>query len=253
MESSPVRIVNGSLTDDAPLDTAISRAILQQVSDGDLPETLQIGTPHRVVAFGKHDSVTTGFDDAVNIAVDMGFDPTIRTAGGRAVVFHNHVIRFAWTVPAPDPVREMQSRFSFIADTLIRTLASFGVESVVGELPGEYCPGRYSVLIPGEGKVMGTGQRLSRHAAQVGGMIVVSDTDSINKVLVPVYRALSIDMDPAATGAVSHVVDIDAPTIALAFAELVVGDRASIDVGISDETRSIALAQRSRHNPRILA
>lgn len=253
MERAPVHVVNGQLTADAPLDTAISRAILQRVSEGDLPETLQIGCPHRVVAFGRHDAITSGFDRAVAIAMDRGFDPTIRIAGGRAVVFHEHVIRFAWTVPTPDPIRNLRSRFGLVTDGVVNTLLSFDVSGNVGELPREYCPGKYSVSVPGAGKVMGSGQRLARRAAQIAGMIVVKDATSVNAVLEPVYEALGLDMDPAVTGSISIVANIDTSAIMDRFTQHVVGERRWIETRISDETAALAHEFRADHDPRMLA
>ncbi|GMQ92940.1 MAG: hypothetical protein BMS9Abin12_0417 [Acidimicrobiia bacterium] len=253
MEGTPLSIVKGHLTADAPLDTAISRAILQRVSDGDLAETLQIGRPHKVVAFGKHDAITRGFDRAVQIALDLGFDPTTRIAGGRAVVFHKHVIRFAWTVPSPDPVRDMHSRFELVAARMVDTLAYFDIGAAVGQLELEYCPGRYSVSIPGAGKVMGSGQRLARRAAQIAGMIVVRDAASINAVLEPVYEALGLAMDPNITASISDVKELDTEAVMDRFCHLFVGDRERIDADIDDDTYSRARGFRNDQDPRILA
>ena len=253
MQDTLVHVVRDHLTADAPLDTAISRAILQQVSDGDLPETLQIGCPHRAVAFGRHDAITPGFDRAVAIAVDNGFDATIRLAGGRAVVFHEHVVRFAWTVPTPDPITSMHTRFRFVTDSVIEMLESFDVSATAGELPREYCPGRYSVSVRGGRKVMGSGQRLAHHAAQIAGMIVVKDGASVNAVLEPVYVALGLDMDPTATGSVSDIAIVDTTDVIDRFARRIVGNRDSIEAGIWAETSEKAREFRSDHDPRILA
>jgi lipoate-protein ligase A len=70
----------------------------------------------------------------------------------------------------------------------------------VGELPGEYCPGAFSVNLGGRIKVAGLGQRLISGAAHVGGVVVVSDTASLRGVLEPVYEALGLEWDPATAG-----------------------------------------------------
>ena len=99
MDTTPINLVAGQLTGDAPLDTAVSRSILLEVTEGSLGETIQVGTPHRVMAFGKHDTLTDGFPEAVELARSHGYDPTVRIAGGRAVVFSPTIVRFAWTLP----------------------------------------------------------------------------------------------------------------------------------------------------------
>jgi lipoate-protein ligase A len=253
MKAGSLQIISGELTGSASLDTAVSRAILQRVSSGDLAETLQVGTPHRVVAFGKHDALTNGFVRAVEIATEHGFDPTIRIAGGRAVVFHPQIVRFAWTVPSLDPAAGMVDRFIAVADRAISLLDSLGVPAVMGQLRGEYCPGTYSVHMEGAGKVMGSGQRLTRRAAQVGGMIVIDNATTVNEVLVPIYAALDLAMDPATTGAISDRVHVDADIASERFALLFAAGRESTIGHIDPSTMDLARDLAPLHDPRILA
>lgn len=253
MPTIPLTVYRDHLTGDAPLDTAVSRAVLTGVTEGELGETLEVGTPHRVVAFGKHDTLTEGFARAVAIARDHGYDPTVRIAGGRAVVFSPTIVRFAWTVPAVDAAATMHARFQTLADAVVGALAALGVDAVVGEVPGEYCAGQYSVHVLGSRKVMGVGQRLTRSAAQVGGMIVVSDLDDINTVLVPVYGALGVSMDPTATGSVADVANTSVEAVMDAFVDQIAARRA-VTIGSPDaHTLSLARDLRSDHIPLRLA
>lgn len=193
------------ITDSYPafpgLDTTLARALLRSVSAGELGETFRIYSPGRVLAFGKRDANESGFRHAVSAAVDRSYLPIIRLAGGRAAVFHEDTLAFGWTVPIDDPREGIQRRFEGLATLMVRAFAKVGVESAVGEVPGEYCPGRFSVHHTGGQKVMGVGQRLAKQAAHVGGVIVIDSAEAINDVLDPVYGALGIDFDPAATGA----------------------------------------------------
>ena len=251
MPPQPLHVISGGLAGDAALDTAVSRAILQRVNSGELPAILQIGMPHRVVAFGKHDSLTPGFARAVAIAQNRGFDVTVRIAGGRAVVFHPGTVRFAWTVPEERPAETMHARFQTLASAVVAALARFDVGAEIGALPDEYCAGSYSVHLAGGGKVMGVGQRLARNAAQVGGMIVVNDAASINVVLEPIYRELDIAFDPNMTGAISDVRSLDTRSVAHALA-----DRLAPETQIADridaETQALAATLRPNHVPQHL-
>ena len=249
-----LHVITGDLTGDAPLDTAVSRAILQRVDRGELPETLQLGTPHPVVAFGKHDTLVDGFADAVGIARTHGFDPTVRIAGGRAVVFAPTVVRFAWTLPVDKPAPTMHQRFEQLASAVVDALKAFDIEGFVGEVPDEYCAGDYSVHLrptshPIGRKVMGVGQRLSRSAAQVGGMVVMDDPDAVNDVLVSIYGALGVPMDPRATGAVSDAGDVDPVDMMEALAAALAHGREIIPTHVDEATRSLAAALRSTHDP----
>ena len=77
---------------------------------------------------------------------------------------------------------------------------------MVGEVPGEYCPGAFSVNAGGRIKLAGVGQRLIAGAAHLGGVLVVRDTAAVRDVLIPVYEALGLDWDPATTGSVEDEV-----------------------------------------------
>ncbi len=253
MTIDPLHVIFGHLTGDAALDTATSRAILQRVATGDLPETLQVGMPHSVLAFGKHDALTAGFPAAVATAVEHGYDPTVRIAGGRAVVFHPATVRFAWTVPEPEPAPTMHDRFKLAANAVIATLATFGIDSEMGELPNEYCAGAYSVHLRNGGKVMGVGQRLSRTAAQVGGMIAVDDAASINSVLIPIYRSLDIPLDPGATASVAEAAPADPASIADELARQLAAGRMIVEVAPDRATVRLATGLRPDHVPAPLA
>ena len=82
-----------------------------------------------------------------------------------------------------------------------RALGRLGVDARVGEVPGEYCPGRWSVNAGGERKLAGIGQRIVAGGAHVGTVLVAEDGASVGRVLEPVYRALELEWDPATVGA----------------------------------------------------
>ncbi|HEY5652625.1 MAG TPA: lipoate--protein ligase family protein [Acidimicrobiia bacterium] len=198
------------LTDHFPmppgLDTGISHALVLEVGAGRQPETLRLHDTTDIVAFGRHDTITPGYPAAVAAAIEHGFTPIERLAGGRAAVFHTGTLAFAWAIPENEPRAGVSDRFQLIAEILRDALASLEVPAGIGELPGEYCPGRYSIHGGGRIKLIGVGQRLVRGAAHVGGVICVRDGDRIRRVLEPVYRALDLDWDPATAGAIDDLV-----------------------------------------------
>jgi lipoate-protein ligase A len=129
----------------------------------------------------------------------------IRLPGGRAAAFHEQTISFSWTVPDEDPVSGVRSRFEATAALITQALAQVGIPSAIGEVPGEYCSGEYSVNHAGRIKLAGLGQRLARRAAHVGGVLVVGGATRLRDVLVPVYEALDVPMNPRTVGAVDDV------------------------------------------------
>ncbi len=72
----------------------------------------------------------------------------------------------------------------------------------MGEVAGEYCPGRYSVNARGVVKLAGIGQRIVAGGSHTGVVLVVSGEQRINDVLTPVYDALGLPWEPQVTGSV---------------------------------------------------
>ena len=169
---------------------------------GELPETLRLARPGPMVAFAKQDAVAPGYAHAVRAARADGFDAVLRLAGGRAAVFHDQTIALAHAVPDAAPRAGIHSRFARTAELIARALGRLGVDARVGEVPGEYCPGGYSVNARGAVKVAGIGQRLIAGASHMGAVIVVGAANRVREVLVPVYDALELPWNPDTAGAV---------------------------------------------------
>jgi octanoyl-[GcvH]:protein N-octanoyltransferase len=182
--------------------TAVSRAILIRVAAGELPATLRLHRPGPILAFSRQDRASPGFAAAVRAARDCGFESVLRLAGGRAAVFHEQTLACSWAVRDSQPAARITERFREMAELLAAALVGLGVEARVGAIPGEYCPGAWSVNAGGRTKLVGIGQRLIAGAAHRGAVIVVGGSERIRQVLVPVYEALGLEWDPATAGCV---------------------------------------------------
>jgi len=202
---SPLLLLGGCWPDEPGLDTAVSKVVLDHVSAGEMPTTLRLYVPGREVAFGKRDAVAPEYPEAVAAAREAGFAPVERLAGGRAAVFTEHTIAFSLAVPEDDPRTTIYERFGEMTDLIVAAFARLGVSSQVGEVPGEYCPGEYSVNHEGRLKLMGVGQRLAKKAAHIGGVITVARTDLLLRALIPVYRALNLEWRPATVGTLADI------------------------------------------------
>lgn len=201
-----IRLLLEGFPDPPALDTAISRVILQRVSDGRDPETLRIHRASPLVAFGPLDRMAPGFADAVAAARDRGFSPVFRLAGGRAAVFHEQTLAFSWVVPDPTPRLRTRKRFQETSEIVAHALRTLRVDARVGAVAGEYCPGEYSLNARDRTKLVGVGQRVVARAAHVGGVVVVGGSRRIREVLVPVNEALGINWDPATVGSLQDEV-----------------------------------------------
>jgi octanoyl-[GcvH]:protein N-octanoyltransferase len=186
--------------------TGVSEAIMRRVAAGELGPTFRLHRPARELAFSKHDRATAGFEEAVRAARDVGFEPVVRLAGGRAAVFHEGTLAFAWSSPAERPTKGTHERFALAAEITTNALKRLGVDARIGEVPGEYCPGAWSVNAGGRVKLAGLGQRIIRGAAHIGAVVVVTDSAAIRDALIPVYDALELEWDPETTGAIEDEV-----------------------------------------------
>jgi octanoyl-[GcvH]:protein N-octanoyltransferase len=232
----------------------VSRALLQRVAAGELPETVRLARPGAMVAFGKQDAVAAGYAEAVSAARAGGFEPVLRLAGGRAAVFHKQTIALAHAVPDPAPRMGIHSRFSWTADLIARALRRLGVDARVGEVPGEYCPGGYSVNARGAVKLAGIGQRLIAGASHMGGVIVAGDASRVRDVLVPVYDALDLDWDPGTTGAVEDEADASVRPSWAAVRDALLAEYgreyAIVEAVLDPETIALAHELAPEHRPR---
>jgi octanoyl-[GcvH]:protein N-octanoyltransferase len=187
-------------------DTAVARALLHRVDAGELPATLRLARPRRVVAFSGRDAASPGFRSAVAAAAAHGFGAVLRLAGGRAAVFTPATLSFSLAEPADPPREGIEARFAAMAGRLRDALGAIGVDARIGEVPGEYCPGAWSVNARGRVKIAGIGQRLLRRAAHTGGVVVVDDAPAIRGVLRDVQAAMDLGWEPATVGAAADEV-----------------------------------------------
>ncbi len=200
-----LKLLGGSWPDEPGLDSALSKVILERVSAKQLPATLRLYVPGREVAFGKRDTVAPQYPVAVTAAREAGFAAVERLAGGRAAAFSEATIAFSIAFPDDDPRTSIHERFDHVSGLIVDALWRLGIGTSIGEVPGEYCPGEFSINHEGRIKLMGVGQRLARHASHVGGVIVVDRKDLILAALIPVYRALELEWRPVTVGTLNDV------------------------------------------------
>ena len=248
--SGRLNVIKEGFPDRPAFGTAVSEAILMRVASGELAATFRLHRPAREVAFAKQDRAAPGFAAAVAAAREAGFDAVVRLAGGRAALFHEGTLAFAWASPSPRPTRETHDRFRLIAEVVAAALANLGVDARIGEVPGEYCPGAWSVNARGAVKLAGIGQRIVAGGAHVGGVIVVTESRLVRETLTPVYGALGLDWDPASAGAVED----EAAGVTLDDAERALLDELGArfelaEASIDPETLAMAEGLAAGHEP----
>jgi len=199
-----VRLCDDPFAGDVVRSDALDRALLSRVDDGTAASTLRIFRPGRAVAFGPQDRLAPGYPCALRGAEHAGFAVVERLVGGRAAVYHEGTIAISLTLRDTDARQHIRDHFETCAWLIADALRALGIDARVGPVPGEYCPGAFSVNAGGRTKVAGLAQRVARHATHVGGVVVVSGATTIRDVLDPVYAALGLSWDPSTVGSVAE-------------------------------------------------
>ncbi|MFN0282396.1 MAG: lipoyl protein ligase domain-containing protein [Kineosporiaceae bacterium] len=195
----------------APLDdVALGPALLTRAqADPDGAPVLRLAWPRPTLAFSRLDTLAPGWPDALAAARAHGFEPVVRQRGGRAAAYHEGCLLLDLVSPDRDPRSGIRARYVAGAAVLAGALADLGLDARVGAVPGEYCPGDFSVSSGGRVKLAGTAQRVVRGAWLLSSMLVVRGADRLRAVLGDVHHALALDWDPASVGAVEGVLRLD--------------------------------------------
>lgn len=202
-----VRIEDSSGNAEADLLAGVR--LLQAVRDRREPATLRIYRPDPTVAFGQRDVRLEGYGTAAAKSLEHGFEPVVRKAGGRAAAYHRGTVIVDHVEPATEAMIGHQLRFKALGKLYAQALCRPGIDARLGEIPGEYCAGQYSVhgvpglaaTLDGPIKLVGTAQRVVSGAWLFSSVFVIEDSEPIREVLDAVYRAMGIDMDPSTVGA----------------------------------------------------
>ncbi|MEU3845756.1 lipoate--protein ligase family protein [Micrococcus terreus] len=197
-------------------DLEYSVTLLRAVQSGRLPGPLvRVYRPEPTVAFGQRDVRLPGFEDARSVCTRQGFSPVVRQAGGRAAAYHHGSLVVDHLDAEVDAVIGSRDRFRSFAELYRHVLLDSGVDAAVGEVPGEYCPGEFSVhgRRPDAGpvKLIGTAQRAVSGAWLFSSSWVIQDPVPIHQVLVEVYAALGLDWDPNTAGSADQAPVSGAP------------------------------------------
>ncbi|WP_156144070.1 lipoate--protein ligase family protein [Sinomonas humi] len=215
---APLAVIEDRDTSDAAAQLARAAELLDEVKRGLRGATLRLYRPLPTMAFGQRDTRLPGFEAARAASLSRGFEPVVRKAGGRAAAYHEGTLIVDHIEPAAEAMVGHRHRFEVFGELYAEVLRSVGVDARVGEIPGEYCPGEYSVHgVPREGttaggglerpiKLVGTAQRVVSGAWLFSSVFVVSDALPVRAVLTDVYRALELPFDPSTAGAADDLV-----------------------------------------------
>jgi octanoyl-[GcvH]:protein N-octanoyltransferase len=246
LSGAPLRVLRWE-AEEAAWDMAVSHALLRRVAAGE-PPVLRVYRPVPTVAFGRLDALRPGFAAAVAAARARGFDPVLRVAGGHAAAYDGGSVGVDLVTRSAELTAGMQARFEDAAGRFRVGLASLGVDARVGEVPGEYCPGAYSVNARGAVKLVGAAQRVVRGAALMAAVVVVRGGAGIRAVLADVYAALELEWDERTAGAVEdEVPGVGPDAVEAAVRAAYARDFDLVPAALDPATRALARTLVERH------
>ena len=228
----------------------LQQAVLEEVGAGSRDPTALLWTSSRYVGATHPETRLPGFGEAARLAGEAGFPTLVRNSGGGAVAANEGSISFSLTSPVEDLRRGLYDRYTESVGLVVTALDKVGVVAEAGEVEGEFCPGAYSVRSGGYSgtKIAGLAQRVTRRAARVEALILVTKTAELRTVLEQFYGALRLPFRPES---VADLPGTDVPLAVGALADAVRERYGATEAEVSAKTlqRARSLRERWRATP----
>jgi len=225
----------------------LQQAVLEEVAGGERGPTALIWTSSRYVGATRQETRLSGFAAATEAAAELGFPVLVRNSGGGAVAANRGSLSFSLTLPVEDLRHGLYERYSEGLELIASALRRVGVEAERGEVEGEFCPGAYSVRSGGPQGVKhaGLAQRVTRRAARLEALLLVSETDEVRMVLQRFYGLLGFPFRPESVGNLP----VDVPTVVRALSDEARARYSASIGGIGEKTMERALRAKWRFVP----
>ena len=166
---------------------------------------LRLRRPRPTAAFSPQDTTHPDYEHIKRQARANGFEPIERGTGGRLTMFDEHALAITIISPHADPHQHTIKRYDVFAGAIADALVTLGIDARIGELPNEYCPGRFSINAEGRIKLVGIAQRMNRRCIQMGAIIAVERSDEACAAIVEAYNAMGLSFDSATYGAINDL------------------------------------------------
>jgi lipoate-protein ligase A len=223
----------------------LQQALLEEVAAGSRDSAALLWTSSRYVGATYPETRLPGFGEATRLAEESGFPVLVRNSGGGAVAANEGSISFSLTFPVEDLRRGLYDRYTEGVEIVVAALDKLGVAAEAGEVEGEFCPGAYSVRSGGYSgvKIAGLAQRLTRRAARVEALILVTQTAELRAVLGLFYGALGLPFRPES---VADLPEMDVQRSIRALADMVRERYGATEVEVGEKTLQRACSLRER-------
>jgi octanoyl-[GcvH]:protein N-octanoyltransferase len=166
---------------------------------------LRFRRPRPTAAFSPQDTTHPDYEDIKERARARGFEPIERGTGGRLTLFDENALGITIIAPHAAPHGQMIKRYEILSNAIAKGLQNLGIDARVGELPNEYCPGKYSVNAEGRIKLVGVAQRMNQRCLQMGAIVSVHRSEEACAGIAEAYRGMGLNFDPLTYGAITDL------------------------------------------------
>lgn len=173
--------------------------------DVNAPGILRCYRPQPTAAFAPRDMIADYHARAAKAVADAGFAPVERLAGGHLAVYDGNAVVIDLVSPHAKPREHIQERFRLFAGAIASALKKLSIDARIGALPGEYCPGAYSVNGGGLVKLVGNAQRINKNGYHLGAVLSVTPSHQAKAAIAAAYAIMGIKFDPATFGAMTEL------------------------------------------------
>jgi octanoyl-[GcvH]:protein N-octanoyltransferase len=167
---------------------------------------LRFRRPRPTAAFSPQDTTHASYERVRQVARDRGFEPIERGTGGRLTMFDENALAITLIWPHTAPHAHTIKRYEIFSGVIAGALAKLGIDARVGELPDEYCPGKFSINAQGRIKLVGIAQRMNRTCVQMGAIIAVERSERACAAIADAYGEMALPFDPKTYGAITELV-----------------------------------------------
>ena len=220
----------------------LQQAVLEEVAAGERGPAALMWTSSRYVGATRQETRLPGFAAATEAASGLGFPVLVRNSGGGAVAANRGSVSFSLTFPVEDLRHGLYERYAQGLGLIASALRRIGVAAEGGEVEGEFCPGAYSVRSGGAWGVKhaGLAQRVTRRAARLEALVLVSETNEVRTVLERFYGLLGLPFRPESV----RDLPADIPRVIQSLSEEVRGRYEAEEGRIGERTMDRARALR---------
>lgn len=163
---------------------------------------LRLRRPKPTAAFSPQDTSYPDYEQIKHLVRRRGFAPVERGTGGRLTLYDQNALAITILYPDATPHVHTLRRYDVLTAAFARALIALGIDARVGELPDEYCPGKYSVNAEGRVKLIGVAQRMNQRCVQMGAIISVTQSVAAAAGIAEAYAAMGLAFNPHTYGAI---------------------------------------------------